>query len=49
MTLFVKQPVTPPRHKERSVVTGTDPVQVVLMIVAAIAIVTLVALDVFFG
>jgi hypothetical protein len=38
-----------PARKHRAVVTGTDPVQVVLMIVAALAIVTLMALDFFFS
>jgi hypothetical protein len=36
-----------PHHKQRTVVTGTDPVQVVLMIVAALAVVTLMGLDFF--
>jgi hypothetical protein len=47
MTLLVRQ--RDPRHKRRSVFTGTDPVQVMLMIVAALAVTTLVALDVFFS
>ena len=47
MTLLVRQRT--PRHKRRTVVTGTDPVQVVLMIVAALAIVILMALDFFFS
>ena len=47
MTLFVRQRA--PRHKQRTVVTETDPVQVVLMIVAALAVTTLVALDFFFS
>jgi len=45
MTLFVRQRA--PRHKQRTVATGTDPVQVVLMVVAALATVILIALDFF--
>jgi hypothetical protein len=45
MTLLVRRRT--PRHKRRTVVTGTDPVQVVLMIVAALAITILMALDFF--
>jgi hypothetical protein len=46
MTLLVKQ--SAPRDKKRAFVTGTDPVQVVLMVIAAFAIVTLMALDFLF-
>jgi hypothetical protein len=46
MTSAVRQRA--PRHKHRTVLTGTDPVQVVLMIVAAVAVTTLMALDFFF-
>ena len=45
MTLFVRQRT--PRHKQRTAVAGADPMRVVLMIMAAPAIVTLTALDVF--
>jgi hypothetical protein len=45
MTFLVRQRA--PRHKQRTVVTGTDPVQVMLMIVAALAATTLEALDFF--
>ena len=47
MALLVRQRAT--RHKQRTVVTGTDPVQIMLMIVAALAIATLMALDLFFS
>ena len=47
MTSLVRQRT--PRHKRRTVLTGTDPVQVVLMIVAALAVTTLMALDFFFS
>jgi len=47
MTLLVRQRT--PRHKRRTVLTGTDPVQAVLMIVAALAVTTLMALDFFFS
>jgi len=47
MTLLVRQRT--PRHKRRTVLTGTDPVQVMLMIVAALAVTTLMALDFFFS
>jgi hypothetical protein len=46
MTLLVKQRT--PRHKHPAVVTGIDPIQVVLMIVVALAVTTLIALDVLF-
>jgi hypothetical protein len=45
MTLLVRQRA--PRHKQRTVVT--DPVQVMLMIVAALAVTTLMALDFLFS
>jgi ribosomal protein S15P/S13E len=47
MTMLVRQRT--PRHKQRTVVTGSDPVQVMLMIVAALAVTTLMALDLFFS
>lgn len=47
MALLVRKRA--PRHKQRTVVTGTDPVQVMLMIVAALAVTTLMALDFFFS
>jgi hypothetical protein len=47
MALQVRQ--RSPRHKQRTVLTGTDPVQLVLMIVAALAVTTLMALDFFFS
>jgi hypothetical protein len=47
MTLLVRQRT--PRHKRRTVFTGTDPVQVMHMIVAALAVTTLMALDFFFS
>jgi hypothetical protein len=47
MTSLVRQ--RPPRHKQRTVLRGTDPMQVVLMIVAALAVTTLMALDLFFS
>jgi len=47
MTSLVRQRT--PRHKRRTVLTGTDPVQVMLMIVAALAVTTLMALDFFFS
>jgi hypothetical protein len=47
MTSLVRQRT--PRDKQRSVLRGTDPVQVVFMIVAALAVTTLVALDFFFS
>jgi hypothetical protein len=47
MTLLVRQRA--PHHKHRIVVTGSDPVQVTLMIVAALAVTTLMALDLFFS
>jgi hypothetical protein len=37
-----------PRHKQRTVLRETDPLQVVLMIVAALAATTLMGLDLFF-
>src|SRR5215472_16119750 len=43
MTLLVRQRT--PRHKRRTVLTAADPVQVMLMIVAALAVTTLMALD----
>jgi hypothetical protein len=46
MTLRVTQSAS--RDKKRTSVTGTDPVQVVLMVIAAFAIVTRTAPDVFF-
>ena len=47
MTLLVRQRT--PRHKRRTVLTAADPVQVMLMIVAALAVTTLMALDFFFS
>jgi hypothetical protein len=47
MTSLVRQ--RPPRRKQRTVLTGIDPVQVMLMIVAALAATTLMALDFFFS
>jgi hypothetical protein len=47
MTLLVRP--SAPRDKNRAFMTGTDPVQVVLMVIAAFAIVTLMALDFFFS
>jgi hypothetical protein len=47
MTLLVRQRTS--RQKRRTVLTGTDPVQVMLMIVAALAVTTLMALDFFFS
>jgi hypothetical protein len=47
MTLLVRQ--SAPRDKKRAFVTGTDPVQVVLMAISAFAIVTLMALDFLFS
>ena len=38
----------PPRHKQRTVLRETDPLQIMLMIVAALAVTTLMALDIFF-
>jgi hypothetical protein len=38
-----------PREKKRAFMTGTDPVQVVLMVIAAFAIVILMALDFLFS
>ena len=39
---------TAPRHKQRTVLRGADPLQIMLMIVAALAVTTLTALDIFF-
>jgi hypothetical protein len=47
MPLLVRQRT--PLHQRRSVLTGTDPVQVMLMIVAALAVTTLMGLDFFFS
>jgi hypothetical protein len=47
MTSLVKQRT--PRHKHLAVVTGIDPIQVVLMIVVALAVTTLIALDFYFS
>jgi hypothetical protein len=47
MTFLVRRRA--PRHKQRAVVTETDPVQVMLMIVAALAVTTLMTLDFFFS
>src|SRR5215472_12830185 len=47
MTSLVRQ--RPPRHKQRTVSTGTDPVQVMLTIVAALAVTPLMALDFYFS
>ena len=46
MTLLVRPRA--PRHKQRTVLRETDPLQVVLMIVAALAVTTLMGLDLFF-
>lgn len=46
MTSLVRQ--RPPRHQQRTPWRETDPVQVVLMIVAALAVTTLMGLDLFF-
>jgi hypothetical protein len=37
------------RHKQPAVLTATDPVQVMLMIVAALAVTTLMVLDLIFS
>jgi hypothetical protein len=47
MTLPVRQAASP--DKKRTFVTGSDPVQVVLIVIVVLAIVTLMALDVFFA
>ena len=47
MTSLVRQRT--PRHKHWTVLTETDPVQVVLMTVAALAVTTLMTLDFFFS
>jgi hypothetical protein len=46
MTSLVRQRSR--RHKQRTVLRETDPLQVVLMIVAALAVTTLIGLDLFF-
>jgi len=46
MTSLVRQ--RPPRHKQRTNSRETDPLQVVLIVVAALAVTTLMGLDLFF-